>query len=151
MRLTSLIAICAIIVMIAAVGCSNNARTTGPVDNTTPTLQLNGNNTNSVRFDNSIANPNVPMDIAGYRLIGFYNYDPQNHCMSLLVGKDNYVELTSSSGNPANIRNGALVRAIGVYNSVPGSHCQLPTSFRFNSIEVIADNATIIPYKSNND
>lgn len=145
MKLTSLIAICAIIVMIAAVGCSNNARTTGPVDNTIPALQLNGNNSNSARFDNGAKTPEVQVDIRGNRLLGFYYYDRRNHCMSLLVGNDNYIELTSLSGNPVNIRNGSLVRVIGMYNTVPGSRCQLPTSFQFLTITVIADNATLLP------
>ena len=137
--------------MIAAAGCSNNARTTGPVDNSMPTLQLNGDNSNSVRFDNGVKAPDIPANIEGFYLIGFYNYDRRNHCMSLLVGNDNYIELTSLSGNPVNIRSGSLVKVVGMYHAVPGSRCQLPTSFEFRTIIVIATNAIELPDEIHNN
>ena len=146
MRFTSLIAIAAIIMLIAAVGCSNNGRATGPMDNSSQSLQLNGDGTNSARFENSPAVPDITPNLQDVDVItGYYHYDSKNQCRSIMISKDNFVELVSQSNIPIRIKNGSLVHAYGNYNAVPGYHCQYSVSFTFQELVIARSNSTSGP------
>jgi hypothetical protein len=118
------------------VGCSNNGRTTAPVDNGTLNLSNNAN-AGSTRFDADNSIPVVTGTIVEWdKLQGIFNMDLTG-CISLQVGKDNFVELNFRNGIPGIIQNGALVLVVGNYVNSPSGHCQLAQRFSVRSVRVI--------------